>query len=63
LWIHNTFEALSIKKKIDNGHNEIHLDLSIGTLRENLFTWLFESWKNGHVKLRVLLKVWENVDC
>jgi hypothetical protein len=37
LWIHNTFQALSIEKQIDNGHNEIHLGLSIGTLGENLF--------------------------
>jgi hypothetical protein len=51
LWIHTTFQALSMKKQIDNGHSEIHLDFSIKTLHENLFTWLFESWKNGHIKL------------
>jgi hypothetical protein len=40
------WSASSIQCQIQNGAPQIQLDLTIGTLREHLCTWLLESWKD-----------------
>jgi hypothetical protein len=43
--------------------SELNLDLSIGTLHENLCIWLFESWEEVKSYIDMIIKGWESVDC
>lgn len=53
------WSASSIQCQIQNGAPQIQLDLTIGTLREHLCTWLLESWKDVGDRREMIVRGWE----
>lgn len=59
LCISNDGQLSCIKEQIERGTRHIDLDLSVGTLRENLCIWLFEAWKTIGLQVDMIIKGWQ----
>lgn len=53
------WSSTCIQQQLENNVSDVQLDLKIGTLREELCTWLLQTWKEVGSRTSMIVKGWD----